>query len=235
MKDSPFYKKPEYLAVWIHLLLEATHKPHSQLVGNQIVELKPGQLVTGRKSISQSTGVSEMKCFRILKCLENVHQIEQQTFTKYSIISICKWDIYQLSEQQNEQQMNNKRTTNEQQVNTNKNVKNEKNIKPSSSDDEDCIITKRKRKLQGKRLETFLLFWDAFSYKTGKAEAADSWMDIPILTDQVVSDILRAAQLEAEKRPKIKAAGKIPKMAQGWLSGRRWEDETEEVEAWKII
>ena len=42
------------------------------------------------------------------------------------------WELYQSdsnnSEQQFEQQMNNKRTTNEQQMNTNKNIKNNKNI-----------------------------------------------------------------------------------------------------------
>lgn len=52
--------------------------------------------------------------------------------TKYSVISIKNWSLYQSSEQQ----MNIKRTTSEQQVHTNKNeknYKNEKNNKTSSS------------------------------------------------------------------------------------------------------
>ena len=45
---------------------------------------------------------------------------------------MLSWSDYQSDEQQNEQQVNNKRTTTEQQVNTNKNVKNvkeQKNVK----------------------------------------------------------------------------------------------------------
>ena len=42
--------------------------------------------------------------------------------------------------------------------------------------------TKKGRKLTGKRLETFERFWSAFGFAKGKAEAADSWFDIPKLT-----------------------------------------------------
>ena len=132
--------------------------------------------------------------------------------------------------------MNSKRTADEQQVNTTNNINNKKNKEPSSSGDEaDVIITKKKKRLEGKRLGTFLLFWDAFDYKTGRAEAADAWLEIPTLTEKIVSDILSAAKKEAERRSKIKADGKTPKMAQGWISGRRWEDEDQEAEAWRII
>ena len=87
-------------------------------------------------------------------------------------------------------------------------------------------ITRKKRKLTGKRLETFNKFWEIFSYKKGRAEAADSWLDIPLLTDQIVSDILLGAKAEAMSRQRKLDANRTPKMAQGWLTARRWEDET---------
>ena len=89
----------------------------------------------------------------------------------------------------------------------------------------EILITLKKRQLSGKRLEAFVQFWDAFDYKTGKAAAADSWLDIPLLTMADMVKILKAAKIEATRRPKLIADGKTPKMAQGWLSGRRWEDE----------
>jgi hypothetical protein len=85
--------------------------------------------------------------------------------------------------------------------------------------------TKRGRKLEGKRLETFNNFWDAFNFKNGKAEAADAWLNIPQLTDKLVDVIINAAKLEAQKRPDIISKGNTPKWAQGWLTGKRWEDE----------
>ena len=68
-------------------------------------------------------------------------------------------------------------------------------------------------------------FWDAFNYKMGKAEAADSWLDIPELKVSIVTKIIEAAKKEAAGRAELQAQGRTPKMAQGWLTARRWEDE----------
>lgn len=90
---------------------------------------------------------------------------------------------------------------------------------------EDIFITRKRRILTGKRLDSFNRFWEAFDYKTGKAEAADAWLDIPLLTNALVEKIVAAAKQEAERRPRLKDKGGTPKMAQGWLSAKRWEDE----------
>lgn len=128
--DNPVtFKDPDYLAVWIFLLLEATHKEQKRDFGGKIIILKPGQLITGRPAISKQTKVQASKVERILKRLKSEQQIEQQTSTKGRLITILNWNEYQNSEQENEQQVNNNRTTSEQQVNTNKNVKNVNNVK----------------------------------------------------------------------------------------------------------
>ena len=85
--------------------------------------------------------------------------------------------------------------------------------------------TKKGKKLTDKRLSSFLTFWDSFGYKRAKAEAADVWLNIPTLTDALVDQICTAAKTENDNREELKAQGKTPKMAEGWLSGRRWEDE----------
>ena len=82
--------------------------------------------------------------------------------------------------------------------------------------------------MTGKRLISFLRFWTAFAYPRGKAEAADAWLDIPELTDALVARICAAARREAEGRDALTARGHTPKMAQGWISGRRWEDDEAE-------
>ena len=128
--DNPVVcKDSDHLAVWVYLLLNATHESYPAMFQGKKITLEPGQLITGRKSISQKLGIDENKVQRILKSLEIEQQIEQQASNKNRIISIVRWSEYQNCEQQNETQMNNKRTTNEQQVNTNKNVKNDKNEK----------------------------------------------------------------------------------------------------------
>jgi hypothetical protein len=86
-------------------------------------------------------------------------------------------------------------------------------------------LTKKGRKLSGTQLEAFNRFWSSFSLPKGKAEAADAWMDIPGLTESLAETICTAATREASERPKLIALGKNPKWAQGWLTGKRWEDE----------
>jgi len=120
--DNPIVSKPDYLAVWIYLLLSASYRETSFILNNKIQTLKAGQLITGRKKISKATGVNELKVYRILNCFENEHQIEQQKNNRFTLITILNWDKFQgngtTNEHQIEQQMNNKCTTNEQQMNT---------------------------------------------------------------------------------------------------------------------
>jgi uncharacterized protein YdaU (DUF1376 family) len=84
--------------------------------------------------------------------------------------------------------------------------------------------TKKGKSLTGEQLYCFNEFWEAFNYRKGKAEAADTWIDLKI-NKKVFSEIINGAKIAAAERAGLLAAGKTPKMAQGWLSSRRWEDE----------
>lgn len=128
--DNPIIcKDSDYLAVWIYLLLNATHKEIPALFKGKKIILQKGQLITGRKSIAKQLKISESKIYRIINEFKSEQQIEQQVSNHNSLITIINWDKYQQIEQQNEQPVNNQRTTSEQPVNTNKNVKNDKNVK----------------------------------------------------------------------------------------------------------
>jgi hypothetical protein len=106
------------VALWFHLLLLASHKPKRIFIGGQTIDLKPGQFATSRKSLSDVSGVSEMKTERLLSRLEIEQQIEQQGFSKFRIITITNWDKYQNIEQKIEQQMHSSCTASEQEPNT---------------------------------------------------------------------------------------------------------------------
>lgn len=125
MKDS------DHLAVWIYLLLNATHKEYPAIFKGEKITLQPGQLLTGRKAISDKLSIQESKVKRILTSFETDQQIDRQRGNKNSLISIVQWDKYQERDQQNDQQMTSKRPASDQQVTTNKNVKNIKNVKKS--------------------------------------------------------------------------------------------------------
>lgn len=104
---SAIASKPEYLAVWMHLILSASYKAGEILVGHQVVRLEPGQLVFGRVKFSQQIGVSEHTLRMALKSLEKLQQITIKSETKYSIISITNWAKYQVETPATHQQPTN--------------------------------------------------------------------------------------------------------------------------------
>lgn len=107
MFDNPIVcKDADHLAVWIYLLLQATHKEMSVVFDKKRMTLKKGQLITGRKIISEKTKVSESKVQRIIKSFVDEQQIEQQTTNRKRLITVINWELYQETEQQSEQQLN---------------------------------------------------------------------------------------------------------------------------------
>ncbi|MBI9089889.1 MAG: hypothetical protein JEZ12_11790 [Desulfobacterium sp.] len=229
--DSGLMQNPNLWFFWCWCLLKASHKRHKQMVGMQVVELQPGQFIFGRKAASKDLGISERKIRTCVEKLKKLQNLTTKPTNRYSIISIVNWDTYQQTDcksgQQSDQQVTSKRPASDHKQEC-KNVR--INKKPSSKsnfegDGSEVYKTKKKRNLTGKRLISFLEFWEAFGYKSGKAEAADAWLDIPELTDALVDRICNAAKNENQNRAQLKSQGKTPKMAQGWLTGRRWEDE----------
>lgn len=122
--DNPVVcKDSDHLAVWMYLLLNATHKEIQMVFKGKKTMLQPGQLITGRKSIAEKLRVHESKVQRVLTCFENEHQIEQLRGNNNRLITVLNWHDYQDNEQLNEHQMNNYRTTDEQLMNTNNNLR----------------------------------------------------------------------------------------------------------------
>lgn len=123
--NNPVWQDPKLLKLWMLCILEASHKEHEQLVGRQIVKLQPGEFITGRFALAKAYNegakksdiVPESTLWRWIKWLEKNDFLNIKSNTKFSVITIKNWNLYQ----QNEQQMRNKRTTNGQQVNTNNN------------------------------------------------------------------------------------------------------------------
>lgn len=76
-----------------------------------------------------------------------------------------------------------------------------------------------------KRGSQFKEFWDGFAYKNGRAPALKAWMKIEGYDDALFAQILAGARREAAARPGLIARDLTPKMAQGWITDRRWEDE----------
>jgi hypothetical protein len=112
--------EPEALAVWVRMLCEANFEDKKANIYGQLVDVRRGQLVYGRKEFSKRSGVAEMKLRRIVSMLESDGMIIQQKKSKFTLISIACYDDYQDANQQT----TSKQPANNQQVTTPKEVKN---------------------------------------------------------------------------------------------------------------
>lgn len=118
MKDS------DHLAVWIWLLLNASHKPRAAMFGKDKIELLPGQLITGWKKVADETHISASKVGRILKDFKSEAQIEVRSNAQGSLISICRWLDYQNCEVQSGAQVEYEWSTSGVRVETKQECKN---------------------------------------------------------------------------------------------------------------
>lgn len=118
--ENPIASKSNYMNVWIHLLLMANHEEEKCFIWNgQNIKQKAGEFITGRKQLSKNTGIPESTIEDILRYFEKEEIIRQHKTTKYRLITILKWDLYQKTD--------NKATTEQQQSDTIKNNNNYKN------------------------------------------------------------------------------------------------------------
>jgi hypothetical protein len=159
--DKGYYKKSQYVHLWLHLLLKASHNEKEFMWNGKIEKLLPGQFVTGRKQLSFETGISETTIERILDLLETEQQIGQQKTNKYRLLTVLNWNEYQTTGQQNGQPADNKRTTDGQQADTFKNIKNDKNVR-----------------IKEKNTAGFLKFYSAYPKKVARVEAEKSFNKI---------------------------------------------------------
>lgn len=133
--DNIYCSKPNYVSLWVFLLLKANHKEATFLWNGEKKTLKAGQFITGRNILSKETGMKASTLEDILKTFESQQQIRQQKNNKFRIITIVNWERYQGSQQQTDIKTDNKATSNRQQGDTNKNDNNEKNEKNIKSGD----------------------------------------------------------------------------------------------------
>lgn len=125
--ESDIFHNEKLLKVFIWCLFKATHKKREQRIGRQKVELQEGQFVFGRNKASIELNMAPSTLWDYMKLLEERHTINIKSNNKFSIVTVEKWAMYQCTEEKTDIKVDKKQTSNKQQMDTNKNVKNNKN------------------------------------------------------------------------------------------------------------
>jgi len=225
--DWEWYDDINAKMLFLHCVLKANHSDKRW----RGVTIKRGQFYTSLDTLSKELGLSVQKIRTAISKLESTGEITSKQHAKARMVTVINYDQHQADNKEitRNQQGSNKEVTTTKKNKNKKKEKNTKDVTNPASDNADDLephyITRKGRKLTGKRLETFNRFWDAFDYRKDKSSAADSWLNIPSLTDSLVDEIVSAAKVAASARGAIIADGKSAQYAQGWLTARRWEDE----------
>jgi len=118
LEDSGLLQMHGTLALFMFILMKATHKKTK--IGSPIgvIELEPGQYISGRHKLSAAVGLSERETRTCLSRLEELDILSIKTTNKFSIYTIVNYSNYQDCDQLSDQRLTNRRPTNDQQTTT---------------------------------------------------------------------------------------------------------------------
>ena len=99
IKEWEWYKDSQVVHLFYHLIVSANDKDKKWKDFN----IRRGEFVTSVRNISEETGIPVISVRRKLEILEKSGAISRKTTNKFTLITICKYDSYQSTEQTSEQ------------------------------------------------------------------------------------------------------------------------------------
>lgn len=197
--DSPLFRKPNVWHFWDYCRLKATHKKFTTIIGNQAIDLMPGQFIFGHRIAAQETGLTIRQIRTSIELLKRCENLTIKTTNKYSIITIVNWDIYQSPEIENDTLSDTQLANKRQHTRT----KEHKNIKDPSLISEDIIKLQERYSDQELINQAFQAISSTRKTKritdTVKLKILNSWNSFPI--DQVQAGIKTYLEKEYFKQP----------------------------------
>jgi hypothetical protein len=95
LADHWLAQHPEKLGWWVLLLLKVAHEDKKVLVGNQLVELKRGQIIASFTFLAELWQTSKRTAERFVELLEKEQMLSRCVSRKVSVITICNYESYQ--------------------------------------------------------------------------------------------------------------------------------------------
>lgn len=108
IQKQPWYKSPEHVAIFLHILTSATHQARTVDYKGVPVSLLPGQFITTYKKLAETFGIeSESKVRRIINKFINLGQVSKLNLKKSRtdiglILTIRNWEKWQKSDTQSD-------------------------------------------------------------------------------------------------------------------------------------
>jgi len=199
--QNPVFKNAQLLQLWIYCLLKANYSANEFIFNDELIKLKRGQFVTGRKVIAKDLNQNENSIYKRLNILKKLGYLNIKSNNRFSILTIVKYDSYQTANPKSNSQSNNNVTTEEQQGNTNnKEVKKKKESVHTFEDFKNYFIDE----------SDYLKYKDydlSFYFDRVKNTYPDKSFDLKKMKSQIIFFIendIKSDKFEPKKNPKEK-------------------------------
>lgn len=118
--DSQCYADSRILKTWIWILMKCTYQPQFIPIntgsGNITIEIKRGEMIFGRLTAAKELKIPGSSVLRYLKKLEEWGNITLKVNKHYTIVTVCKYDEYQVTDDASGQAVDKPWTSREQAV-----------------------------------------------------------------------------------------------------------------------
>lgn len=212
--ESKIFQNEKLLKVFIYCLLKASHIEHQQQVGRQVVTIKPGQFVFGRKKAAMELNMKESTVRDYMNLLKYDNTIDIKSTNKYSIVTIVNWELYQDTNEKrdnkNDSKDDNKKTAEGQQINTNNNDNNGNNV----------------NKEYMRKIELFNQWWNLYNKKVDRKKCETKFLKI--LEKHSFEEIVEGTKRYLDYLKATNTDKQYQKHPLTFLNGENWKDEYEE-------
>lgn len=100
--EDPIMLKPNYLAVWIYILLRANYEDAHIIWNNKKTLIKRGSFIGSISKMSKELGIPMTTVNRIIDYLISENQIEKRSNNKFTLFKVIKYNTYQAVETKTE-------------------------------------------------------------------------------------------------------------------------------------
>ena len=235
--NNPYIAKDgEHLAIWMYLMLNATHTEMQAQFGKEIITLKSGQLLTSYREIEERLKINRCKVNRVFEWLKKGTLIETAIGSTKTLVTISVWqDSQAIGETQNETEVrHNRDTKQDREKEKEKRSKREKEKEKEKNKNEknEIIYTP----LYPPEEELFERFWTKYPKKIGKGYARQCFNRLKP-SSSLVDTMLKAIEEQKKSEMWKRDKGQYIPNPSTWLNQRRWEDDlnvdTNEDNPWK--
>ena len=172
-EDKPFSKGQ----AWIDLLLLANHCDNKFLLGNELMQVNAGDVVTSIAKLCVRWGWSNTKVVSFLNLLESDGMISKKSDTKKTVITIenySKYSVYEKAETMRKRCENDAKTMRKHTINNDNNVNNSNNnmgrFTPPTVDEVSEYCQERKNSINP---ESFVDYYASKGWMIGKNKMKD--------------------------------------------------------------